>query len=216
MFSIAMAGRIFMKKSSIEIKDEFESLKKALVSDEVSEAPKDASNNGKNGPAGFTTPSNLGGNGDKPPKKITKKLSYFDLMIYNKAKMQVYYNMSRKHANISFVFALIASFIGIVFFIIASVMVISGNADNFAVIIPAAGSAITGIIAGTIFVVYNKSLKLMNHFFDSLEITDKFLATVSLVDEISDGKKDDNYMKSIKSLLDSAGSKESKVNNDEK
>ena len=39
----------------------------------------------------------------------------------------------------------------------------------------------TGIIAGTIFVVYNKSLKLINHFFDSLEITDKFLTTVSLV-----------------------------------
>jgi len=146
-----------------------------------------------------------------PPGNIPTNTSYiyqsFVLTrILNTAKMEDYYETTLFHAKSSYIFAVIASCVGIGFFLFASFMVIFGNAAISSVIIPATGGAITEIIAGTIFLIYKKSLEQMNYYFDSLKSDENFFSSVDLIDRVSHGK-DAIYCEIIKSRLNGAGSK---------
>jgi len=140
--------------------------------------------------------------------KRKKASSVLETMVYNMAQMQNYYEISMMQAKNSYICAVIASCAGIAFFIFASVMVIFCNASISSVIIPAAGGALTEVIAGTIFIIYKKSLDQMNHYFDSLERNEKFLSSVNLVDMVSAAKRDAIYCEIIRSRLDGAVSKQ--------
>lgn len=131
-----------------------------------------------------------------------KNVSVLDSMLYNMAQIQVYYDVSLSQARNSYTLAIVASIFGVLFFIFASIMVIFFNASVSDVIIPAVGGALTELIAGTIFIVYKKSLEQMNRYFDSLQINEKFLSSVNLVDKISIEKQDEMYCEIIRSRLD--------------
>lgn len=128
-------------------------------------------------------------------------------IVNNMKKMDDYYEIVGRQVRHSYQFALLSSCVGIVAFIFASLFVVVGHADISSVIIPAAGGAITEIIAGTFLFIYKKSLEQMNYYFDSLLRKEKFLYAVNLVGEISDVKKDEIYNEIIESWLDVTSSK---------
>ena len=143
-------------------------------------------------------------------EKLAKKnsVSVLETMVYNMAQIQNYYEISMRQAKNSYILAVVSSGLGIGFFIFASIMVLFFNATISSAIIPAIGGTLTEFIAGTVFIIYKKSLEQMNLYFSSLQSNEKFLSSVNLVEKVSTEKQDDIYCEIIRSRLDGVGSKQ--------
>lgn len=112
-----------------------------------------------------------------------------------------FYDLSLSQAQRSFRWALIASIVGLGFFIIAIAFMIGSNKDiaNVALI----GGGIIQFISAVNFYIYNKTLSQLTLFQGRLETTQRFLLANSLTESLSDEYRDKTRAKLIDQLASS-------------
>lgn len=93
-----------------------------------------------------------------------------------------FYGMSLDQADRSFFWALIASIIGFVLFIVAIGLAFTRYSD--AVMVSALAGAMVQFIAGVNFFLYSKTLSLLSLFQSRLEATQRFLLANSLCESL--------------------------------
>jgi len=132
--------------------------------------------------------------------------NYLGHLKLNWDKLQGYYDISKKQANSSFVWAIVCFFVGIA--IIASTVVVPvwvafsstdgfKNYDSVIAIVGAVSGAITEFFAVTIMLVYKKSLEQLNFYHDALAHYQTYLSCVNLAGLMSGDKRDKIFEKII-------------------
>lgn len=119
---------------------------------------------------------------------------------FNWKQMKGYYDISKQQAKTSFLWAIIISFIGIVliaFAIISPLIPVFQNQNILIPIIGSIGGAVVELFAGTILVVYIKSLSQMNLYHKALSEYQRYLSCVNLVSKISTVEKQDQLYEEI-------------------
>lgn len=114
--------------------------------------------------------------------------------------MKGYYDISKQQAKTSFAWAIIISFIGIVliaFAIISPLIPVFQNQNILIPVIGSIGGAVVELFAGTILVVYIKSLSQMNLYHKALSEYQRYLSCVNLVSKISTIQKQDQLYEEI-------------------
>ena len=127
-------------------------------------------------------------------------------LIMNWDQMKGYYDISKAQAKTAFRWAIFFCFIGIMIILLAvlsPVIPLYANSQTPLVpIIGAIGGAVTELFAGTILVVYSKSLSQMNLYHEALSEYQSYLSRVNLVSKLSTvEKRDAMYEKIIESEL---------------
>lgn len=130
-------------------------------------------------------------------EQILKRLSDADkddvkeIAISQLDLLSSYYQLSLSQASRSFRWALIASVVGLVFFLLALGFLIftSGNAVNQAIVC-GLGGAVSGFIGGVNFLLYGKTQTQLELFHGKLEATQRFLLANSLCESLSGKLKD--------------------------
>lgn len=112
-----------------------------------------------------------------------------------------FYGLSLSQAQRSFRWALAASMVGLVFFLIAIgfVLWVNQEAANVALI----GGGIIQFISGINFYLYNKTLSQLTLFQGRLETTQRFLLANSLTESLGDELRDITRAKLINQLANS-------------
>ena len=104
------------------------------------------------------------------------------------AYLQTFYDLVLGQAKRSFRWALIASAIGLLFFLAAiSFLLLSGNRDIAAVSV--ISGALIQVIAGLNFFLYGRTSSQLSVFHSRLEITQRFLLANSLCEGLDDDRK---------------------------
>ncbi len=119
---------------------------------------------------------------------------------FNWKQMKGYYDISKHQAKTSFTWAIIISFIGIsliAFAIISPLIPIFQNQNVLIPVIGSIGGAVVELFAGTILVVYIKSLSQMNLYHKALSEYQRYLSCVNLVSKISTIEKQDQLYEEI-------------------
>lgn len=109
-----------------------------------------------------------------------------------------FYDQSLSQAHRSFVWALIASGAGLLFFMVAIAFQL-GNMSNVA-IISVIGGALIEFIAAVNFYLYGKTTTQLNLFHGRLEVTQRFLLANSLCDRLGDTHQDETRSFLIRQL----------------
>lgn len=127
-------------------------------------------------------------------------------LIMNWDQMKGYYDISKAQAKTAFRWAIFFCFIGIMIILLAvlsPVIPLYANSQTPLVpIIGAIGGAVTELFAGTILVVYSKSLSQMNLYHQALSEYQSYLSRVNLVSKLSTvEKRDAMYEKIIENEL---------------
>jgi len=125
----------------------------------------------------------------------------FALMLKNNDETTEYFSISKSQAKIAYTISIITCVSGIIFLIVAIILLFTTQKVDSAVI-PLIGGTITEVISGTVFWVYNKSSKQLNHYYDALHENERFLAAVNLVNKIKEDKRDAVYIEIIRSQLE--------------
>lgn len=121
----------------------------------------------------------------------------------NWKQMKGYYDISKKQAKTAFNFAITICFIGIAIFIFAvlsPLIPIFASTDALVPIIGTIGGTIVELFAGTILVVYKKTLAQMNLYHQALADYQRYLSCINLVNLISDEEKRNQLYEQIISV----------------
>ena len=125
---------------------------------------------------------------------------------FNWQQMKGYYDISKKQATTSFRLAIFISIIGILiiaFAIISPLFPPFASTNSLIPVIGTIGGAVVELFAGTILVVYTKSLSQMNHYHQALSEYQHYLSCVNLVGKINDpGMQNEMYVEIIQKELD--------------
>ena len=121
-----------------------------------------------------------------------------ELMLTNMSEIKQYYSMSKRHAQLSFVLALLFCIFG--FVLIAFVVTLEAT-NTQPMIVGIIGGTISELFAGTALFVHRSSLSQLNHYYKSLHENERFLSSVNLVSRLSDDKQNEAVMKIIDSSL---------------
>lgn len=109
-----------------------------------------------------------------------------------------FYDLSLSQSSRSFRAALIASIVGLIFFLVALGFMLTSYND--AAIISAAGGVMVQFIAGVNFVLYGKTLDQLSVFQSRLESTQRFLLANSLCENLTGKVKEYTRARLIGSL----------------
>ena len=109
-----------------------------------------------------------------------------------------FYDQSLSQAHRSFVWALIASGAGLIFFMVAIAFQLGSKTD--VAIISAIGGALIEFIAAVNFYLYGKTTTQLNLFHGRLEVTQRFLLANSLCDNLGEKYKDETRSFLIRQL----------------
>ncbi len=109
-----------------------------------------------------------------------------------------FYDQSLSQAHRSFVWALIASGAGLIFFMVAIAFQLGSKTD--VAIISAIGGALIEFIAAVNFYLYGKTTTQLNLFHGRLEVTQRFLLANSLCDRLGDKHQDETRSYLIRQL----------------
>ena len=118
----------------------------------------------------------------------------------NWKQMKGYYDISKKQATSAFVFAIIICFIGIAIFAfsVVSPFIPAFASNNILIpIVGTIGGTIVELFAGTILIVYKKTLSQMNLYHEALSDYQRYLSCINLVSMISDVEKRDQLFSQI-------------------
>ncbi len=102
-----------------------------------------------------------------------------------------FYDLSLNQAGRSFRWALIASVVGLIFFMAAILFQLSGGKDSQLPMISLMGGALIEFIAGVNFYLYGKTLSQLTLFQGRLEVTQRFLLANSLCESLGDEHRDE-------------------------
>jgi len=136
----------------------------------------------------------------------TQQYNYLGHLQLNWSQLRGYYDISKKQANSSFVWAIVCFFVGIA--IIASTVVVpiwvafSNNGEfkdynSVIAIVGAVSGAITEFFAATIMLVYKRSLEQLNFYHDALAHYQTYLSCVNLASQISGSTDKDGVVREI-------------------
>lgn len=109
-----------------------------------------------------------------------------------------FYDQSLSQAHRSFVWALIASGAGLIFFMVAIAFQLGSKSD--VAIISVIGGALIEFIAAVNFYLYGKTTTQLNLFHGRLEVTQRFLLANSLCDRLGDKYEDETRSYLIRQL----------------
>lgn len=149
---------------------------------------------------------------DSNSKQMMEPLKF---MLANMSEMREYYLLSRKMTKISFVVSVIFCFLGIILYSFAIVTFFARTYSNiigFALFKDMAAmnsffSVVSGsiveIIAGTSFLIHKKELEQLNHYYEAFYADEKILSAISLVDRVTESKRDEVYVNIINKQLES-------------
>ena len=126
-----------------------------------------------------------------------------ELMIRNLGEIKDYYLISKDHAKASFVLAVIACLVGLLLLFVSAVSALNAK-DVSSSVMTAIGGVVVELFAGTVLIVYNKSISQLNRYYDSLRESERLLYSANLVAKMSKGRRDDAYMEIIKSAMKDA------------
>ncbi|WP_028487554.1 TRADD-N-associated membrane domain-containing protein [Thiothrix lacustris] len=146
-------------------------------------------------------------------EQILKRLSDADkddvkeIAISQLDLLSSYYQLSLSQANRSFRWALIASVIGLIFFLLAIGFLIftNGTAVDQALVC-GVGGAVSGFIGGVNFMLYGKTQAQLELFHGKLEATQRFLLANSLCESLGGKLKDYTRARLIGTLAGVTGS----------
>ena len=113
---------------------------------------------------------------------------------FNWKQMNGYYDISKKQAKTSFRWAIIICFLGIsiiVFAVLSPLFPAFTGGNSLIPVIGSIGGAVVELFAGTIFVLYIKSLSQMNLYHKALSEYQRYLSCVNLVSKVSILEKQD-------------------------
>lgn len=133
----------------------------------------------------------------------TKKSDKKDILIQmlnNNDEITDYFKISKRQAQSSFWFSIIACIIGIVAICLSLYAVFEIKDMKFA-IVSIAGGTITELIAGTVLVIHNKSALQLNYYYDALHENEKFLSAINLAEKLDDYTKRQIYIEIIKKQI---------------
>jgi len=119
---------------------------------------------------------------------------------FNWKQMKGYYDISKRQAKTSFAWAIAISFIGIllIVFAILSPLIPNFRSENSLIpIVGSIGGAVVELFAGTILIVYIKSLSQMNLYHKALSGYQRYLSCINLVSKISSLEKQDQLYEDI-------------------
>lgn len=136
---------------------------------------------------------------DKYNSKQDKDI--INLMIENMVEIREYFNISKKQAKQSFIYAVGTTIFGLIMFIISIFVAIVYKEIN-ASIITAISGAITEIISIVALKVNKDAQKQLNYYYDSLHENEKYLSTISLVSKVSEDLQDELYIEIIRNYLE--------------
>ncbi len=131
-------------------------------------------------------------------EKETLENNILVLMLKNSVETGEYFEISKRQAKGSYLISVVVSIKGVVLLVAAVVMVFWLRKFNVAIIAMVAG-AVTEVIAGTVLWIHNKSLKQLNYYYKALHENEKFLSAVTLVERVSEGRRDDVYIEIVRS-----------------
>lgn len=118
----------------------------------------------------------------------------------NWKQMKGYYDISKKQATSAFVFAIIICFIGIgifAFSVVSPFIPAFASNNTLIPIVGTIGGAIVELFAGTILIVYKKTLSQMNLYHEALSDYQRYLSCINLVSMISNEEKRDQLYSQI-------------------
>ncbi|TXH67705.1 MAG: hypothetical protein E6Q83_16835 [Thiothrix sp.] len=110
-----------------------------------------------------------------------------------------FYDLSLSQAGRSFRWALIASMVGLAFFLLAIVFMLWRNASELATITLISGALIE-FIAGVNFYLYGRTLTQLSLFQGRLEVTQRFLLANSLCESLGETWRDPTRARLINQL----------------
>lgn len=102
-----------------------------------------------------------------------------------------FYDLSLDQAGRSFRWALIASVVGLLFFMAAILFQLTGDDNSQLPMISLIGGALIEFIAGINFYLYGKTLSQLTLFQGRLEVTQRFLLANSLCESLGDEYRDE-------------------------
>ena len=137
----------------------------------------------------------------KSPPKAGDALE--ELMISNLGEIKDYYEISKDQASTSFALAVGACFFGLLLLFISAMSALKSG-DMQASVVVAISGVVVELFAGTVLIVYNKSISQLNRYYDALRESEKVLYAANLVAKMSKGRRDDAYMEIIKDSLKDA------------
>lgn len=110
-----------------------------------------------------------------------------------------FYDLSLSQAGRSFRWALIASMVGLAFFLLAIVFMVWRDSSELATI-TMIGGALIEFIAGVNFYLYGKTLTQLSLFQGRLEVTQRFLLANSLCESLGEAWRDPTRARLINQL----------------
>lgn len=142
------------------------------------------------------------GNKNKTGRENAETQDITGFMLLNMKEIKEYYVLSKTMAKKSFYLAVLMCISGFIVISssIAAIFII--KISFIESLIPIIGGTIVEVIAGTSLSVYKKSLEQLNRYYESLHNNERYLSLVSLVDNISEDKKDETYINIINNQLE--------------
>lgn len=135
-------------------------------------------------------------------EQISENKDIIALMLKNNDETTDYFKISKRQAQSSFWFSIIACIIGIITICLSLYAIFEINDIQFAVI-SIVGGTVTELIAGTVLVIHNKSALQLNYYYDALHENEKFLSAINLADKLENSDKTKMYMEIIKAQIKS-------------
>jgi hypothetical protein len=123
-------------------------------------------------------------------KDIKDEKDILEIMIRNVKELKEYYVINKQQARNSFSAALLISVLG--FFLFSTGIIINTlfQRSNDIIIFTTISGSIIEIISGLFFWLYNKAIKQINIFHESLQDTQKYLTAIQLSDRMTEEKRD--------------------------
>jgi hypothetical protein len=116
-----------------------------------------------------------------------RQVSYFDSLVkINIDNLAEYYSLIKVHTNNSFRASLIAAYVGFVFILIGVIAGFWGAATATPAILAAASGIIIEFISGVFFYLYNKTVRELKGYHDSLLSVQNVLLSLKLVSDTED------------------------------
>lgn len=130
-------------------------------------------------------------------EKESEQVDILLQMLKNNDETTAYFKISKRQAQSSYWFSIIACVIGIIAILLSIYAVFKIGNIQYA-IISIIGGTITELIAGTVLVIHNKSALQLNYYYDALHENEKFLSAVNLADKLESSKREQMYIEIIK------------------
>ena len=137
-----------------------------------------------------------------------KKESYFETLVeINTHNLEDYYTLVKVHTDNSFRVAIIAGIVGFLLIVIGLLTGFLNDKNTRTISFIASGAGIiTEFIASVFFFLYNRTIKQLKNYHDSLIDVQNILLSFKLIGDISDDKE---KAKMISQMLNSLTKKES-------